>query len=260
MTTASVLLLALALAAQAPSDTALFPPRGDFLRLYLDCDEDRWPYGTDEAFVPKTSEEIARGVLRLRGLEARWRAYFAERAGDSLRPTPVGRRVYPLSVRGRLLDNYRNPREGGPHEALDIFVEREGVLVRSPVAGVVVAAGDGWRGGWARDRGGLWYDGDGMSRRAGNGIVIFDVQSGGYLYFAHLQPGLLAGTGDVVRAGQLLGRVGHTGNASQRGHGRHLHFAYKQPGAGCGFDGVLVTFNPYPWVRAARRRMSGGRR
>ena len=67
----------------------------------------------------------------------------------------------------------------------------------------------------------------------------------------------MVGTGDVVRAGQAVGRVGHSGNASRPGHGRHVHFAFKRPGTGCGFDGVLVSENPYPQIRDARRRMGG---
>jgi len=250
------------IAVQSPGpapDTLVFPPRETVIRLYTDCTESRWPWGSEERFVPKSPEEIGQGVSRLRALEEGWRRHFAARAGDSIAPTPLERWAYPLAVRGRLLNNYLNPREGGPHDALDIFVQREGVLVRSPVAGVVVASGDDWRGGWSRARGGLWYEGDGLSRRAGNGLIIYDVGSGAYVYFSHLAPGLLVGTGDVVRAGQAVGRVGHTGNASQPGHGKHVHFAFKRPGTGCGFDGVLVSENPYPQVRDARRRMGGTR-
>ena len=69
------------------------------------------------------------GVAQRRALEERWRAYFAVRAGDSIAPTPAEAWGWPLAVRGRLLDNFLNPRENGPHEALDIFVEREGVEV-----------------------------------------------------------------------------------------------------------------------------------
>lgn len=253
-------LLAVALAAGAPvQDTLRFPPRETIVRLYTDCDEARWPWGTADTLVPKTSAEIAHGVARRRALEEGWRRRFAEQAGDSIAPTSLQRWVYPLAVRGRLMNNYFNPREGGPHGALDIFVEREGTIVRSPVSGVVIAAGDGWRGGWTRARGGLWYEGDGLSRRAGNGLIVFDVASGGYVYFSHLAPGLLAGTGDVVRAGQPVGRVGHSGNAARPGHGKHVHFAFKRPGWGCGYDGVLVAENPYPQVRDARRRMGGTR-
>jgi murein DD-endopeptidase MepM/ murein hydrolase activator NlpD len=252
------LVLALAVAVPVPrGDTLLFPPRESLIRLYTDCTEDRWPWGTEERFVPKSPEEIGQGISRLRALEQGWRRHFAARAGDSIVPTPLDRWIYPLTVRGRLLDNYLNPRESGPHGALDIFVQREGVLVRTPVSGVVVAAGDGWQGGWSRARRDVWYEGGGLSRRAGNGLIIYDVATGGYVYFSHLAPGLLVATGDVVRAGRPVGRVGHSGNASRPGHGKHIHFAFKRPGVGCGFDGVLVSENPYPQVRDARRRMGG---
>lgn len=249
-------LLMLLLAAQTtqapfPSDTTLFPPRETVMRLYTDCDEDRWPWGLDEVFVPKTSEEIVSGVSRRRGLEAAWREYFAAHGGDSLPPTPLDRWSYPIGTRGRLLDNFANPRVGSLHEALDIFVA-EGTTVRAPVNGLVVASGDGWRGGYTR----RWfhYEGDGLSRRAGNGIILFDPGSGAYFLFSHLRAGLTVQTGDVVRAGQILGRVGHSGNAAYPGRGRHLHFAYKTPGNECGFEGVLVAVNPYRPVRAARER------
>jgi len=251
-----VLLIAVALA-QAPRalppDTA-FPPRGDVMRLFTDCDEARWPYGTEERYVPKTTEEIDSGVVRLRALEALWRALFAARAGDTIRATPKTAWRFPLAQRGRLLNNFRNPRVDGPHEALDIFVLREGVELRAPVAGVVVAAGDGWRGGWERRGRGFHYEGDGMSRRSGNAAILFDVESGGYFLFSHMQEGLLVREGDVVPAGASLGRVGHTGNAVEPGRGRHLHLAYKEPGRACGIDGVLVAVNPYQWIRAARDR------
>ncbi len=242
------------LAAPEAADTTLFPAAPAIIRLYTDCNEDRWPWGVEETFVPKTAAEISDGILQRRALEERWRAYFTARAGDSIRPTPVAEWRWPLAVRGRLLDNFSNPRQGGPHGALDIFVPREGVTVRSPVSGVVIAAGDGWQGGYTRARG-FFYEGGGLSRRAGNGVMLFDPATGAYHYLIHFQPGVLVRAGDVVRAGAPLGTVGHTGNASYPGRGRHLHFAYKTPGTGCGFDGVLVSTNPFQPVRDARRRM-----
>jgi murein DD-endopeptidase MepM/ murein hydrolase activator NlpD len=234
---------------------APFPPRAEMVRLYTNCDEPRWPGGLSDSLVPKTNEELAAWVARRPALELQWRLYFARRAGDSLAPTGPDQWVYPLAVRGRLLDNFLNPREGGPHEALDIFVAREGVTVLSPVAGVVIASGDDWVGGWSRRDRDVWYEGGGLSRRAGNGLLIFDPGSGGYHYFAHLENGLMVSTGDVVAPGRPLGRVGHTGNASQPGHGRHLHYTYKRPGTACGHAGVLVAENPYPRIRSARLRM-----
>jgi murein DD-endopeptidase MepM/ murein hydrolase activator NlpD len=254
----SVLSVVLAALAAGPleqlPDTALFPSREAMVRLYTNCDEARWPGGANEELVPKTLEELTAGVARRRALEERWRAYFAGRGGDSILPTPPDAWVYPLAVRGRLLNNYANPRADGPHEALDIFVPREGTPVRAPASGVVVAAGDDWQGGWVRRRG-FWYESGGLSRRAGNGVILFDPGSGGYHYLVHLQPGVLVRTGDVVRAGEAIGRVGHSGNAAYPSRGRHLHYAFKRAGTGCGVEGVLVPENPYRAVRAARNRM-----
>jgi len=239
---------------QAP-DTTLFPRREELIRLYTNCDESRWPYGLADSIVPKTHDELVSGVARRRQLEAGWRRWFQERAGDSLGATPEGGWTYPLAVRGRLIDNFRQPRAEGMHEALDIFVPREGAEIRAPVSGVVIAAGDDWKGGWKRHVG-LQYQGDGLSRRAGNGVILFDPASGAYFYFAHMLGGSVAvRSGDVVRAGRTLGRVGHSGNASQPGHGRHLHFAYKIAGTGCSVDGVLVPVDPFAQVRAARARL-----
>jgi len=243
--------LAQALAPVAALDSALFPSREQMIRLYTDCDEARWP-GVEDTLVPKTVEELIGGVARRRALEEAWRAYFARLADDSIWATPPEAWSYPLAESGRLLDNFLNPREEGPHGALDIFVRREGVAILSPVAGVVVAAGDGWRGGWSRRA--LRYEGGGMSRRQGNGLLLFDPGSGGYLLFSHLMPGVAVRTGDVVRRGQELGHVGHTGNAARPGGGRHLHLAYKRAGTACGVEGVLVAENPYQRIRAALAR------
>jgi murein DD-endopeptidase MepM/ murein hydrolase activator NlpD len=233
---------------------SLFPDRGTVMRLFTDCDEARWPFGTEERYEPKTTEELDAAVLRLRALEAGWRTYFTARAGDSIALTPKSAWRYPLAERGRLLNNFLNPRADGPHEALDIFVEREGVRILSPVSGVVVAAGDGWRGGYERRGRGFFYEGDGLSRRAGNAAILFDPESGGYFLFSHMQEGIAVRTGDVVAAGATMGRIGHTGNASRPGGGKHLHLAYKEPGTACGINGVLVAVNAYGWVRAARGR------
>jgi murein DD-endopeptidase MepM/ murein hydrolase activator NlpD len=242
-------------AAFPAGDTSRFVSRETMIRLYTDCDEARWPWGTQETFVPKTDSELVAGVAQRRALEAGWRAYFAARAGDSIGITAPDAWTYPLAIRARLLDNFSNPRADGPHEALDIFVPREGVAVRATVSGVVVAAGDNWEGGWSRARGGFHYEGGGLSRRAGNGAMVFDPGTGDYHYFAHLQAGVLVRTGDLVRAGQQIGRVGHTGNASQPGHGRHLHYAFKRAGTECNVEGVLMSVDPYPQIRAARNKL-----
>jgi len=248
---ALLVVAALAQAPQAPD--AVFPPRGDLMRLYTNCDEARWPYGIEERYVTKTTEELDSGVVRRRALEAAWRAHFAVRAGDSIRPTPKEAWRFPLAERGRLLNNYLSPRVDGPHGALDLFVA-EGTEARAPVSGVVAGAGDAWRGGFERRGRGFFYEGGGMSRRAGNAVILFDPASGGYFLFSHLQEGLLVRVGDVIRAGTPVGRVGHTGNAARPGGGKHLHLAYKEPGTGCGVEGVLVPINPYRLIHAALGR------
>ena len=244
-------LLATCLAAAAQQHGGADISRVDMIRLYQDCDETRWPGGTEVRHVPRTPQEIAAGVVRRRALEAAWRERFAGRRGGSPAATPRSAWRYPLEDAGSLLRNYTEPT--GSHEALDIFVARPGVEVRAPAAGVVVAAGDGWRGGWTRD-GGLWYSGGGLSRNSGNGIILFEPGRGGYFLFSHLREGLLVRPGDVVPAGAPLGRVGPTGSAAQPGHGRHLHIAYKEPGRDCGAQGVLVAQNPFQWLSAARSR------
>lgn len=238
----------------AALDSAPFPTREQMIRLYTDCDEARWP-GVEDTLIPKTVDELLAGVARRRALEEAWRAYFGRVAADTIVATAPEGWAWPLAESARLLDNFLNPREEGPHGALDIFV-REGTEIRSPVAGVVVAAGDEWRGGWSR-RGGLRYDGGGMSRRQGNGLMLFDPVTGGYFLFSHLQSGVPVRAGDVVRRGQALGSVGHTGNAARPGGGGHLHLAYKRAGTGCYVEGVLVAENPYRQLREARLRREG---
>jgi murein DD-endopeptidase MepM/ murein hydrolase activator NlpD len=250
------LLLAFQLA-QAP-DTALFPRREELLRLYTNCDESHWPSSLVDSTVPKTHEELVTGVARRLQLEAGWRHWFREHGGDSLAATPENAWIYPLEVRGRLIDNYPQRRVGGRHEALDMFVPREGAPIRSPVNALVVVAESGWQGGWTRHVG-LQYQGGGLSRRAGNGVLLFEPSSGAYYYLIHMQDSSLAvRAGDMVRSGQRLGRVGHSGNASQPGHGGHLHFAYKRAGSACGVDNVLVPVDPFAMVRGARARLRLG--
>ena len=251
------LTLAAALAAQQAAlqrPDSIVIPSGDMMRLYTDCGEARWPYGTGEQLIPKTRGELDSGIVRRTALEAAWSAWFIAQAGDSIPLTPKSEWHFPLEAPGRLLNNYRSPRPGGIHAALDIFVPEEGVLVRSPVSGVVVGVGDGWRGGYEQGGRGFYYEGDGLSRRAGNAVILFEPGNGGYVLFSHMQEGILVRAGDVIAAGTPIGRVGHTGNAIRPGRGKHLHIAYKEPGRGCGVDGVLVPLNPYRFVRAARDR------
>jgi murein DD-endopeptidase len=55
----------------------------------------------------------------------------------------------------------------------------------------------------------------------GGNHVIIDIRNGLYAFYAHMQPGSLrVKVGDKVKAGQVLGLLGNTGNSSEP----HLHF------------------------------------
>ena len=125
-----------------------------------------------------------------------------------------------------LVDTYTQARAGGArvHDAIDIM---------APEGTPVMAAADG------KVEKLFFSDG-------GGGITLYvrSPDARWIYYYAHLQgyaPG--RAEGQQVRRGQLLGRVGHTGNASAEGP--HLHFAINrmQPGESW-WQGSPI--NPYP--------------
>lgn len=121
-------------------------------------------------------------------------------------------------------DTWMAPRSGGRrHEGVDLFT-KNGEYVYAVVDGVLT------------DR--AW---DQPDRRAGNAWTLTSADgSGTWFFYAHLAdfaPGLKVGS--RVRAGQIIGFVGQTGNAAAV----HLHFEVHPN------DGDPV--NPYPIIRAA---------
>jgi len=82
----------------------------------------------------------------------------------------------------------------------------------------------------------------GFASVAGNHVVIRSGET--YAAYAHLAPGSVAvAVGDDVRAGDLLGRVGHTGNSTAP----HLHFQLMNvpdpmtaSGIACSFDSLEI--------------------
>jgi murein DD-endopeptidase MepM/ murein hydrolase activator NlpD len=118
-------------------------------------------------------------------------------------------------------DTYGAPRAGGRvHEGVDIianagqwvYAVNDGNLTRQYLDSPGSLSGNGWR---------------------------LTVADGTYFFYAHLSafgPGLAAGS--AVRAGQIIGQVGMTGNAPIP----HLHFEV-HPGGG-------APVNPTPIVRA----------
>lgn len=123
-----------------------------------------------------------------------------------------------------LYDSYEDPRSAGrTHGAIDIM---------APRGTPVLAAGDGTVAKLFE------------SVRGGRTVYVYDT-SGRYVhYYAHLAsyaPGLAEG--DEVLAGQILGRVGSSGNASA--DAPHLHFAiYRLAEGERWWQGTPV--NPFP--------------
>jgi murein DD-endopeptidase MepM/ murein hydrolase activator NlpD len=98
--------------------------------------------------------------------------------------------------------------------AVDLFAP-EGAAVHAVSRGVVVLADRDW------SRANLFST---TSRKGGNAVIVFDPDHDRFYRYCHLG-GVLVSAGELVAAGQIVGNVGHSGlNASEAGHGRHLHF------------------------------------
>jgi len=134
---------------------------------------------------------------------------------------------------GQLADTYTQARAGGArrHDAIDIMAA-EGTPVMSAADGQVEKIFSSAQGGLT--------------------VYVRSPDRRWTYYYAHLQsyqPGLAEG--QRVRRGQLLGRVGHTGNANPAGP--HLHFAINQmqPNEKW-WNGAPV--NPYPLLAGKKTR------
>src|SRR3990170_5578919 len=146
---------------------------------------------------------------------------------EGLRVGPAGLALPVIGVKpNQLIDTFTQARACGSrvHDAIDIM---------APEGAPVVAATDG-----VVEK--LFFS------QGGGGISIYvrsPDQRWSY-YYAHLQgyaPGLKEG--QRVRRGQLLGRVGHTGNASPEGP--HLHFAVNRMEPGWKWH-QGAPINPFP--------------
>ncbi len=122
--------------------------------------------------------------------------------------------------------------------AIDLFAP-EGAAVRSASRGVVVLA----------DR--RWTPNDlfsSTSRKGGNAVIVFDADQDRFYRYCHLAT-VLVSPGQIVASGQSIGAVGHTGlNASQPGHGHHLHFETNE------YKDGHVSAMDYRRLRAMLRR------
>jgi hypothetical protein len=139
-----------------------------------------------------------------------------------------------------------------------------GQPVHAALDGAVVQAVDGvaerqWihpvRESWWAVRTTLAFARRGLdpNRLAGNHVIV--ATGGTYALYAHLAPGSVAvARGQQVRAGEVVGRVGHTGNSTAP----HLHFQlmdsadpHRARGIPCAFAAYLVERDGR-WQRAAR--------
>ena len=124
-------------------------------------------------------------------------------------PSPVARLLFPLdpNVRCAVLNNFGQQRSGYVHEGEDIAAA-EGTPVLAVVDGTL----------------GKRYVADTPTTQlSGNGWRLVSSADHAYYFYAHLQalqPGLAVGS--VVHRGDLLGWVGHTGDAGVGND--HLHF------------------------------------
>ena len=76
---------------------------------------------------------------------------------------------------------------------------------------------------------------------AGNHVVV-DIGYGLYALYAHMRPGSLAvKAGDIVKAGQLLGRVGNSGNSTEP----HLHMHIDNEPSFLAGQGVPYEFDHF---------------
>jgi murein DD-endopeptidase MepM/ murein hydrolase activator NlpD len=145
---------------------------------------------------------------------------------QQVRVAPSGLAIPVVGVKPeQLLDTFDQARASGRrHDAIDIMAA-EGTPV--------IAAADGT----IEKR---------FFSKGGGGITIYErSQDGKWMYYyAHLSayaPGLAEG--QQVKRGQVIARVGHTGDANAAGP--HLHFAINSMAAGeRWWDGTPI--NPYP--------------
>ncbi len=148
---------------------------------------------------------------------------------------PAGLAVPVVGVKqGDLVDTFTAERASGRvHDAIDIMAP-EGTPVIAAAPGTVEK---------------LFFSNGG----GGNTIYVRSDDDKWMYYYAHLsayEPGLKEGM--HVKRGQIIGRVGHTGNASA--DGPHLHFAINQMGPGQKwYEGDPI--NPYPLL--AGKQVSG---
>jgi murein DD-endopeptidase MepM/ murein hydrolase activator NlpD len=148
---------------------------------------------------------------------------------DVSAPLSPGGYVFPVYGESSFVDTFKAARAGvGWHHGQDIFAPL-GAPLLAVAHGTIFSVGWNNRGGyrlWLRDR------------------------QGNQFYYAHLSAfSPLAVDGNEVKAGDVVGFMGNTGDAETTPY--HLHFEIHPVGLlPFGYDGVV---NPYPYLMAWRR-------
>ena len=173
-----------------------------------------------DARAVRESKALAKSLREARLLErevSAQRSAVASRLSELTRLYNFLKSVNPASggpVRGlwcpvagphALLNNWGDPRPGGPHTGEDMS-SPHGTPVRAVLPGTI---SDVIHGGWV-----------------GIGIVLRDLAGNEYWY-AHLSAAYVS-PGERVSGGEVFGRVGCSGNCS----GPHLHFEFHPGGGG----------------------------
>ena len=83
---------------------------------------------------------------------------------------------------------------------------------------------------------------DATAQTAGGNHVVVDIGDGRFAFYAHLQPGSLrVAVGDRVERGQVLGRLGNSGNSDAP----HLHFHVMDGPSPLGSNGLPFVFRSF---------------
>ncbi|MFN0091386.1 MAG: M23 family metallopeptidase, partial [Acidimicrobiales bacterium] len=177
------------------------------------------------ALAAEADLEVLRGNAR----DAAARIRPAGTGLDQLKASPAA--TFPVAAGWDFIDSWGFPRSDDRwHQGADIFADYGAPLV---------AVEDGLAQVGRNDLGGL--------------VVHLTGRSGNRYYYAHLSRShpLLDGGAEVeVRAGDVIGFNGDSGNA--RGGAAHLHFEVHPRGGG--------PVNPYPLLRSLSEAVSSARR
>lgn len=169
------------------------------------------------------------------------------------------RAVFPLpeEYRDGYEDTWGASRSAGKtHEGTDMFAP-DGMPIYSVTSGKVVPVAGSDSQGW--DSLGGWTVMVEATESVG------PVQAGDTLYYAHMNGPTGLRPGDVVEAGQQIGKVGSTGEGPRGsilpdGRGEHLHLGWYAEKSGSRAEAGSGAMNPYPlleWLRENGGAASG---